>query len=368
MISEENSYRPILSLKPAEMAALEELPEKVKDLIVPIIPIKKWANSKTLEKSLHRVEKAIGSRPWIIDIDKGYAANLSGKESSQLSDVDKSLQSLINPNNGYENWVDFISDYENLIPIVQLDELSELEKQIDKLLSIDRLMAVRFIMSGQHPITTEDFNTSIKIILKKKEIDKLFIVLDYGDLDRSNLVEYKKFSSLVSRMSKLLPKASFAISGTSFPYSFAGSYKGEIPIYERQIFNKVRTECPDVDLFYSDRGSARAESFSGGAGSPPVRIDYPLKNDWRFIRKEFDGRDKEDIYQEAAIEVMNSDFWDEDLRLWGTQMIEKTSSGDAYGITTPQRSTAVRINIHLYQQLYYNSNLSELDTDEDWED
>jgi hypothetical protein len=49
-------------------------------------------------------------------------------------------------------------------------------------------------------------------------------------------------------------------------------------------------------------------------------------------------------------------------------MIEKTSLGDPYGITSANRATAVRINLHLYQQLHYYSDINMLDTDEDWED
>ena len=81
-----------------------------------------------------------------------------------------------------------------------------------------------------------------------------------------------------------------------------------------------------------------------------------------------DTIEKEVLYQEAAIEVMNSEYWDAELRLWGTQMIEKTSLGDQYGITSANRATAVRINLHLYQQLHYFDVLKSLDTEEDWVD
>lgn len=65
---------------------------------------------------------------------------------------------------------------------------------------------------------------------------------------------------------------------------------------------------------------------------------------------------------------MCMDYWDPNLRLWGTQMIEKTGLGDSYGITNANKATAVRINIHLYQQLHYNEVLSNIDTEEDWID
>ena len=82
---------------------------------------------------------------------------------------------------------------------------------------------------------------------------------------------------------------------------------------------------------YSDRGGARAEKNKGGGGTPPPRIDYPLKNDWRFVRKELNeeaGEERKTLYKEAALEVIKSDYWEPSLALWGTQMIELTSKGD----------------------------------------
>ena len=49
-------------------------------------------------------------------------------------------------------------------------------------------------------------------------------------------------------------------------------------------------------------------------------------------------------------------------------MIELTAQGDSYGITSAQDATAVRINLHLYQQLNYENDSDSHDTDEDWVD
>ena len=65
---------------------------------------------------------------------------------------------------------------------------------------------------------------------------------------------------------------------------------------------------------------------------------------------------------------MSEDYWISDLHVWGTQKIELTGKGDKYGIDSPWMATAVRINIHLHQQLYYDSPAELTDTDEDWED
>ncbi|WP_449555112.1 beta family protein [Lelliottia amnigena] len=369
MLINNYSYIPILSLKPAEMAALEELPAKDKRLMLPLISLKKWANSKSFTKSTERVEKAIGGNYWIADIDKEHLLLAKQRLEDGDNGVSTEIVSLAEPKNGYENWVDFISTNNNIIPTLQLGDLSALDLQLLSFSNINKAIVVRFELSGEHPIESGDFSFVVKKLSERKFPNGILIVLDYGDVNRFNLIEYYKNANLVKQLSALMPEAYFCVSGTSFPYSFAGSYRGEIPIYERQIYNKVVADCQGVKLIYSDRGSTRASSNVGGSGTPPPRIDYPLKNEWRFIRKELDdSTEKEVLYQEAAIEVMNSEYWDAELRLWGTQMIEKTSLGDQYGITSANRATAVRINLHLYQQLHYFDVLKSLDTEEDWVD
>lgn len=363
-------YLPILALKPAEMAAIEELPEKDKDLILPLFPLKKWVASKSLKNSTERIRKAIGDRPWIADLDKDILSILSAPQRNNTDEAITTLENLLNSNNGYENWINYVKEKENIIPTLQLNDTAEIETQIINLAALNRPIAVRFEMSGLHAINSTDFNFVIRALLAKIGIiPKIFLILDYGDFDRSNLLEHSKYSKLVTGLYNLFPEAIFSISGTSFPYSFSGSYKGEIPIYERQIFNKVCDDCKNVTMIYSDRGSARALANTGGSGTPPPRIDYPLKNDWRFIRKDLSpSSKKEQLYQDIANEIINSNYWDPNLKLWGTQMMEKTKTGDPYAITSAAKATAVRINMHLYQQLHYSLDTSELDSDEDWID
>ncbi|MHA7845631.1 beta family protein [Serratia sp. D1N4] len=370
MLIDNYSYIPILSLKPAEMAALEELPLKDKTLLLPLISLKKWANSKSFVKSIERINKAFGDNYWISDLDKEFLKSARSKFAIEHDQISADFINLATPSDGYQNWVDFVSQHENIIPAIQFEDISQLDRQLDRLLDLQKPLVARFELTGDYSIIPHDFTKAIRTLSSRLFNSGLLIVLDYGDFNRLNLIEYYKYSNLIKQIHSLLPNAIFSVSGTSFPYSFAGSYRGEIPIFERQIFNKVSSECTNINLIYSDRGSTRALGNNGGSGVPPPRIDYPLKNDWRFIRKELDPDlyEKEELYQEAAIEMMKAEYWNQDLRLWGTQMIEKTSIGDPFGITSANRATAVRINLHLYQQLHYYDIIDTLDTEEDWVD
>lgn len=366
----EYRYVPILSLQPAEMAALEELPEKDKDLILPLIPLKGWVSSKKLESSIGRIAKSIGKRFCAVDIDSDYLNDHRDEITGKFPDRDVFVQldTLQDSNNGYKNWVSFIAQHEYLIPVLQLGDLSELGRQIENFYALKSYFIVRICLEKGRRITSEDLGYVVKVLLEKEVSETLFI-FDCGDVSRKDLLERHKYAELVKRVHDRFPLATFSVSGTSFPYSFAGSYRGELPIYERQIFDHVEKESANVKMMYSDRGSTRAGKTGGGNGSVPVRLDYPLKHDWRFIRKEpVEDKEKETLYQEAALEMMRSDYWEQAVRVWGTQMIERTSLKDPYAITSPSRATAARINIHLFQQLHYKDNVEDIDTEEEWVD
>jgi len=366
-------YVPILALNPSEMTALEQLPEKEKDTMLPMFPLKGWTTAKKLENSIGRIEKSINERKFIADIDSDFL--FENKKYIATGEyprhVHKEIHDLLNPEDGYRNWVDFIQNTPNALPTLQLDNLGELDKQITSLMLLERGLVVRFKMQTSSPGI---FNAVARALIGKN-ISQLLFIFDHEDVGRFDVLEADKHAILIESMHNLFPQAIFSVSSASFPSSFAGSYRGEIPIYERLLFNETFKNCSaGINMLYSDRGGARAARLSGGGSTPPPRIDYALKNDWRFIRKEFEDSkniavgEKERLYQEAAIEMIRSDYWIEDLKLWGVQMIEKTSEGDSFGITAPNRATAVRINLHLYQQLHYSDALEDLDTDEDWVD
>ncbi len=366
-------YAPILALNPSEMTALEQLPEKDKDTMLPMFPLKGWTTARYLDSSIERIKKSISNRWFIADIDSDFLFQnkiyIATREYPRH--VHEEIHHLLNSQNGYSNWVEFIRNTHNAIPTLQLDNLAELDKQVTSLTSLGRGLVIRFRMQSS---PANVFNAIAKSLIGKN-IKQLLFIFDHEDVGRLNVLDADKHAQLIESMHRLFPQAIFSVSSASFPSSFAGSYRGEIPIYERLLFNGTFKNCSaGITMLYSDRGGARAARLNGGGRTPPPRIDYALKNDWRFIRKEFEdykniaAGEKEGLYKEAAIEMMNSDYWVENLKLWGVQMIEKTSEGDKFGITSPNRATAVRINLHLYQQLHYNDELEDLDTDEDWVD
>lgn len=366
-------YTPILAVRISEMTALEELPDKAKDIILPLIPLRGWVGSNKLEKSIERIGKAFPDRPWIADIDSSFVDEGSKKKDvagEYPRAVFAEVKSLLASDNGYDNWVNYVTDNPNMIPVVQLQDINQLRLQLEKLNALGRGLVFRF--------SIDDINSNIPEIVFSNVnalgINDLYIFYDYGQVNREILTFSSAISSLINNTHDAVPEAMISISCSSFPSGFSGYNSSENSIYERILFNSVSGSCDGVRMLYSDRGSARADRINGGGGIPSPRIDYPLQNDWRFIREEFEDYtnpkkgEKEMLYTSIAKKIMSQEYWQNDLHVWGTQIIEFTSRGDKFGINSPMKATAVRINIHMHHQLYYNSPIELTDTDEDWED
>tara|TARA_R100000322_G_scaffold35296_1_gene22642 strand:+ start:5761 stop:6879 length:1119 start_codon:yes stop_codon:yes gene_type:complete len=365
-------YVPILAVSLAEMMALEQLPEKDKDLILPLIPIKGWGVSNKLENSLVRIKGAINDRPWIADIDNEYLQDCRDRVVGfrrGKRDVHTEVLGLSNPENGYQKWYEFLLRIPSAIPCLQLGDLTKLSSQLDLLESLGRGIVARVKLTDFERVLPPLINE-----LSAREEKNQFIILDFESVDRSIMERTAAIRDMLRAIRARLPSVGLSLSGSSFPDSFSKKTYGEEPIYERRFFNSVRREVPGVPLLYSDRGGARAIKNDGGGGIPAPRIDYPLPNDWRFLRREFEDSSsiregqKEKLYTLIAQEIMTLEYWRDDLRLWGTQVIEFTSKGDEWGIRSPGRATAVRLNIHLHQQLYYDTPDYLGDTDEEWVD
>ncbi|MDP2763840.1 MAG: beta family protein [Brevundimonas sp.] len=350
------SYLPILSVRPAEMKALQELPERDKDLLLPCFKLRPWAGAHHLSSALDRIEDAYGERPYFLDLAEEEPAPTTPRP------VHEHLAALRLPAEGYANWCEFIEQYRHIMPAAQVGEPAELSAQVARLFGLGRGLLV--------PIPRRAFDQIDGIARTVGEatnggVDVCFL-LDFGRAGLELLQQQIVCAGYVRTISAHCPQAIVSFSASSFPDSFTNIDRQDI--YERQLFDGVRMALPGARLIYSDRGSARAERQGGGGGLPAPRIDYAQASRWRFYRADNGGDRMSDYQTQAEALVDDPDVWDPELRLWGTQMIERTSLGDLDAIISPARSTAVRINIHLHQQLFYGEPGRLHETDEDWSD
>ncbi|MEL7797963.1 beta family protein [Idiomarina loihiensis] len=365
-------YIPILAISPAEMLALEELPEKDKDLILPLFPLKGWVGSHKLKNTTERIKKSIGDRKWIACIDDAFLYEnkeflLTGNYPDR--EVFLEIERLLLPDDGFNNWYEFMLSQTNAIPSVLWGSPKNVYTQITKLSMLGRGVVIR--------VNAKTSRTEIELVFKAivdNNLDDLLFILDLDQITRDTISQVSQIQAQIESVNRAISPSIFSVSSSSFPSSFSGYHKGENSIYERILFNKVRSNLQNIRFVYSDRGSARADKIKGGGGIPSPRIDYPLSNDWRFIRQEYDDSDspydgeKEELYTSIAQELIKEPFWEPELRLWGTQLIELTSLRDKYAINSPSKATAARINIHLHMQLHYDSAVNLIDTDDEWSD
>lgn len=367
------NYIPILAISNAEMTALEQLPDKDKDELLPLFPLRGWLSSQKLENSLNRIKSAIGNRPWIADIDEKFLSNnkvflFTGKYPDKP--VFNEISKLLDSDKGFDAWFRFIESKKNAIPCLRHENLDNIELQIEKLSSLNRGVVLRINLNESNI----EKHKRIVSALKSTNAKDILVIYDLESVDVNFNERVALLESFMLEAKHALPDLTISISGSSFPTGFAGQHHGENSIYERILFNNMEARNIFSPLIYSDRGSARATKQEGGAGVPPPRIDYPLKKDWIFSRREIDDNSpnskekRKAAYIEIAQEIINNQSWVPELRLWGTQQIEITSESSDFGIYSALRSTAVRINIHLFNQLHYNSEITALNTDEEWID
>lgn len=348
------SYIPLLSVRPAELRALKELPNKTKDRLFPSLTLRPWTTAHHLGSVLAKIDEAYGNRPLIADA--GAEEPIEGASRP----VHEQLAFLRDPADGYKNWFDFLIEHENYIPTLQIANIAQVNGEIERLAELGRGLVIR--MPEYAFGTASDLVQLAKLSIPE---DEICVIFDFEQKSREFLTRAAAIRALASTIFEHSPTCSVALSASSFPMDFTGRLRQEI--YERQLFNEVRAALDGGNLIYSDRGSARAERQTGGGGTPAPRIDLAGTVQWSFLREEDDG-DRNAAYFAAAVRAMEDDLWDDYLQVWGTQMIRRTADEDDDAIVSPARSTAARINIHLQQQEFYNDAEEKYDTDEDWED
>ncbi len=309
-------YLPHLSLRPAEMQALQELPEKVKDGLLPFFSLRSWMSARTLESSLARLEDAYGTRSYFIGV-------CDAEFIEKRRDVHDELDELRDSSNGYEAWCDFIDSHNNFIPAIQLEEPEQFTAQVERFHSLNRGLLI--------PIKADAFPLAANLAQRTSQITDggrgVCFFLDFGKASSDLLTRQMMTTGVVNSIFSAAPQCYISISASSFPDSFAALPTQDI--FERQLFDGVRAAATVKKLIYSDRGSARVERQGGGAGVIPPRIDYAERSKWAFYRADDPG-DKFKDYQAQAKRAMKSAAWDAKLRLWGTQMIERTALGGSH--------------------------------------
>jgi hypothetical protein len=331
---------------------MEELAPSDKDLLLPHVTLKPWLSAHHIEPVIAKIEAAVGHRPVIVDVTRDPFVFGEGRRP-----VHDSLDALRDSTDGYTNFYDFVEEYENFVPTLQLAARRELPAQIPKARALARGIVVR--------LTEPGFGASVEIAEQLAGLDqeKVYFILDYQRQTRELLARAAGAIGLINGIREVLPDCFISVSASTFPSSFVGVDRQAI--FERLFYDEVVRQVQAQRVIYSDTASVRKERQSGASGPPPPRIDNAMPREWTFFRVDDDSIDRDAAYQRAATRAIRSEGW-ENLGIWGTTQIINTANGAA-AIISPQRSTAARINIHLHQQANYGA-LPPPDVETDWTD
>lgn len=206
-----SNYVPTLAVRPSEMKGLEHLHEIVKDLITPCFLLAPWVNSKTLIRSIDKIEIAFPDRKYFLDIDINYES----QRSNSAAQVE--FDNLKDPSNGFENWIDLISSRENIVPCIQWKNATfiDIKNQVDQFRIIDRPFCIRLTNS-----ISEEMRQLINFLSSEGSAD-FVIILDAGWVNFPIDAE-SWFERIISNyFDQLIANIPIVLSYTSIPDTFS---------------------------------------------------------------------------------------------------------------------------------------------------
>ncbi|MBO6816187.1 MAG: beta family protein [Rhizobiaceae bacterium] len=349
------NYIPTLCVRPAEMRALEELPETDKDLLFPFILLSPWVGSNELKSSIDRLEKSYGSRTFILGIDR-YYNHQSPKRQAQFDII-----SMLKGEDNFKEYYDFASDIEQAIPCAFLreDNYACLEIQIDRCLALGR--GVVLSIDKNRSVISNNLTS----LISQYDPKDIAVHID-GGWSKNEQIDALWYINVCKSIYSQNEKCAIVVSCSSFPKGF-DNVEGviDIPIGSRQLFNEVSGNFNNETIIYGDWASTKPRSDERGS-QPRPRIDYALHDKWVISRKWTLGSKDNWDYDDAANNLIESEFWPSSINVWGEMRIQQTALGMAFSIENAPANVAARINVHLHQQTNFGGVI--ISTDDVWED
>lgn len=346
-------YFVLLKTRGSELKGLKSLTDDQKDLIMPVISLGHWRKSPDVDKSLEKIQEAFGERPFILDLSK------------EPQYQNQAILDCLDSTNFYSKWTDLVLSLDNVVPVIQFDQRS---KQRDVI-----RQSIRFENADKNPIFkitnfVADRRLVIPALASLESPENALVIIDAGYIrhDMSSVISKGVVASVVDTINRIrdeVPEAIIVVASTSFPRTvmpFTQDAKyGEIQILEWDLFESLG---PDVAL-YGDHGSIHSVIYDRSGGTWAPRIDYIKERTWVFERRVGDNAGG---YPAAASALVKNFPEISDSQQWGDVMISNTSEGKEPAIKAATTNIAVRVNLHIQQQLSYLTNGPVDDEDLDW--
>lgn len=333
MLLQGRTYVPLLHARQAEMRALREMPDQSRSRLFPVIKLRPWLNSKTLEKAFENIDLATDGAAYGLDLDS------FANDPASLKPARVEFARLFDPHLGFKNYYDAVEDGENRIPVFRdlSSQNPQIPLQISQVAQLDRGLFVR--------VSTRFPGRFLEVAQRciDEDISNVVFIFDCGW--NTNLLPQSAVSAgLINSLLDITEDYEVVIAGSSFPDAFGGNgTRFHIPAQERPLYRAVQAAVNRIQLVYGDWASTREPTDPTPMKNIP-RIDTATLTQWNCWRS--DGED----YKEVAERVVDDPDWSGNLDLWGDYMIQSTADGQEPSIKSAVMAAAVRINLHMIAQ------------------
>ncbi|QHE94261.1 protein beta [Pandoraea fibrosis] len=349
-------YFPILRTRQAELAGFSKLSDDQKDQILPLITLGKWRNTDGVEKALEKVEQCLGKRQYMLDLSK---------DGQHQNDA---VRDLMNPEKGFANWLAFVNQRPEVVPVVQLSPDARVRDIVKQAQGLER--------SGKDPVFRvrnyqSDLDHTLTALYALDAPENALVVLDAGyirDISTKRIKSGVLESVLrsINRIVEEVPEVARVLAGTSYPRSVTqflhkgSETSGKIDMLEHVLYEEIG---PDI-VMYGDHASIHSVVYDDEGGTFLPRLDVPWDHSWTFERRP--GR-KGDGYAEIATKLLDDHPDLQTNPCWGAQMIRNTANGTGETINGAVTAISVRVNLHItYQLSVFGARTNQSGEEDDW--
>lgn len=220
-------YYPTVCIRRAEMLAMEKLPPSEKEKMLPIVLLAPWLNSLKFENTFERISISMGEIPMVVDLDRFY-------QSDSQTESRVYFRSLLQGEGSTERWIDLISEHENFIPTIQINNRSndQIAKQINTFRDFGRGIAFRFdVGAGPPPSILQEFRDIL-------DFNNSLFVVDGGWVNYNQVTE-ARIEGYVNTLTGLSDNARIVVYTSSFPNDFGElDNMASVPISSRQFYSE----------------------------------------------------------------------------------------------------------------------------------
>jgi hypothetical protein len=202
------------------------------------------------------------------------------------------------------------------------------------------------------------------------ETDNAIVFIDVRYIREEERVAEAVVTDAIDRLREEVDNVKVIVLSSSFP-SYLGDFadddeetRGTLEILERRLHAAIVSN--GRECLYGDYASIHPIIRStGGGGAPIPRIDIATPLTWHFERRPTMRETRHAAYVDIASELVNRYTDIANVECWGARMVRQAAGGNPHGLAAASW-IAVRVNMHLTQQISYSDQIEaagELDDD-----